>query len=222
MLLDLQDVSRVFRREKTTVEAVKHVSLQIESGEFVSIIGRSGSGKSTLINLITGLLQPTSGRIFLDGEELTALPDAQATKLRNARIGYVPQGQSTISNLSVIDNVRLPFFLFPREGTPDAKAEELLTRLGIGQLADAMPRSLSGGEQRRVAIARALINTPSLVVADEPTGDLDSANTQAIIRLFREIADGGTAVLMVTHEVDTTAAGDRVYRMEDGRLTQER
>ena len=219
-LLEARNVSREFRRGTVLVEAVRGVDLSIDAGQFVSIIGRSGSGKSTLVNLIVGLLNPTSGQILLENTDLGALTDVEATLFRGTHIGYIPQGQSTLSNLRVIDNVRLPFYLTGQKGNPDAEANELLERLGIGHLANAWPSSLSGGEQRRVAIARALINHPSILVADEPTGDLDEKNTGEIIRLFRGIADGGTAVLMVTHELDATAYGDVLYRMEDGRLTQ--
>lgn len=220
MLLEVQNVSREFRRGKTLVEAVRGASLGVDKGQLVSVIGRSGSGKSTLINLIVGLLRPTSGSIALDGTDLTGLSDDDMTRLRSARMGYVPQGQSTLSNLSVIDNVRLPFCLSGRRGSPDQDAQELLDRLGVGHLRYAWPSSLSGGEQRRVALARALINKPEIIIADEPTGDLDEKNTAAIMRLFRSVADSGTAVLMVTHEPDAASLADALYRMEEGRLTQ--
>ena len=221
MELEVRNLRKEFKREKITFDALKGVDLSAKDHEFISIIGNSGSGKSTFLNLLAGMLVPSDGAILIDGKDVTKQSDKEASRLRNTIIGYIPQGQSLLSNLSVIDNVRLPFFLSKREGNPDKKAKELLEELGIGHLANSYPNSLSGGEMRRVAIARALINDPKILLADEPTGDLDKENTEAIIGLFRRIADSGTAVIMVTHDLGTVSAADVNYVMDKGILTKE-
>ena len=218
MKLEVKDIKKDYKRGDRTFSAVKDVNLTVGSGDFISIAGHSGSGKSTLLNLIAGLLVPTSGEILIDGENAANASDEKASRLRNTLIAHVPQGQSLLSNLTVFDNVRLPFYLSNRDGDPSDEVIKLLEDLGIGHLSDSYPSSLSGGEARRVAIARALINKPSLLLADEPTSDLDSENTDEIISLFKRIAKEGTAVIMVTHDLRTVKAADRSYTMENGVL----
>ncbi len=217
--LEIKNLRKDYSRGETTFSAVKDVNLEVNGGDFISVVGHSGSGKSTLLNLIAGLLLPTSGEILLDGENTIFSSDEKASKLRNTVIGHVPQGQSLLSNLTVFDNVRLPYYLSDRDGDPSDQVHELLKGLGIESLAGSYPNSLSGGEARRVAIARALINKPAILLADEPTSDLDSENTGEIMSLFKHIAKEGTAVIMVTHDQRTTNAVDRSYTMEDGILT---
>ncbi len=217
--LEIRNLRKDYIRGETTFSAVKDVNLEVNGGDFISVIGHSGSGKSTLLNLIAGLLLPTSGEILLDGESVIISSDDKASGLRNTVIGHIPQGQSLLSNLTVFDNVRLPFYLSEREGDPSDQVHELLTGLGIGSLAGSYPNSLSGGEARRVAIARALINKPAILLADEPTSDLDAENTDEIMLLFKRIAKEGTAVIMVTHDQRTLNAVDRSYTMEDGILS---
>lgn len=221
MALEIKGLGKEFRQGDREVWAVKDINLSVPGGTFLSIVGRSGSGKSTLLNLIAGLLEPTEGDILLEGNSIVNLPDEQASLVRNSQIGYIMQGRSTLKTLNVLDNVRLPFYLAPREGEITQRAEQLLEQMGIGHLKQAYPAQLSGGELRRVAIARALINDPKLLLADEPTSDLDTENTEGIMRLFREIADRGTTVIMVTHELDTLQYGDEIYRMESGRIQKE-
>lgn len=218
MLLEVQELSKVYQLGDRTFSAVKDVNLAAEPGDFISILGRSGSGKSTLLNLIAGLLLPTSGAVVMRGRSLSALTDSEVSRLRNTDIGYITQGQSTLSNLTVLDNVRLPFYFFKREGDPTRRALALLEQVGIAHLADAYPRHLSGGELRRVSIARALMNAPALLLADEPTSDLDAQTTSEVMQIFAEIARGGTAVLLVTHELDTTSYGNTVLTMDGGVL----
>lgn len=218
MDLKIKDLGKDYKRGDRTFSAVKDVNLDVRSGDFISIAGHSGSGKSTLLNLIAGLLVPTKGEILIDGENAASISDEKASKLRNTLIAHVPQGQSLLSNLTVLDNVRLPYYLSNRKGDPSDEASKLLSDLGIAHLSDSYPSSLSGGEARRVAIARALINKPSLLLADEPTSDLDSENTDEIISLFKRIAKEGTAVIMVTHDLRTVKAADRTYTMESGEL----
>lgn len=217
--LEIKDLRKDYKRGETVFSAVKDVNLEVNGGDFISVVGHSGSGKSTLLNLIAGLLLPTSGEILLDGESAIISSDDKASRLRNTVIGHIPQGQSLLSNLTVFDNVRLPFYLSERGGDPSAQVHELLTGLGIGSLAGSYPNSLSGGEARRVAIARALINKPAILLADEPTSDLDAENTDEIMLLFKRIAKEGTAVIMVTHDQRTLNAVDRSYTMEDGILS---
>lgn len=217
--LEIRNLRKDYIRGETTFSAVKDVNLEVNGGDFISVVGHSGSGKSTLLNLIAGLLLPTSGEILLDGESVIISSDDKASGLRNTVIGHIPQGQSLLSNLTVFDNVRLPFYLSEREGDPSDQVHELLTGLGIGSLAGSYPKSLSGGEARRVAIARALINKPAILLADEPTSDLDAENTDEIMLLFKRIAKEGTAVIMVTHDQRTLNAVDRSYTMEDGVLS---
>ena len=221
MALEIKGLGKEFQQGDRGIWAVKNISLTVPDGTFLSIVGRSGSGKSTLLNLIAGLLEPTEGDILLDEKSIVNLSDEQASLLRNTQIGYIMQGRSTLKNLNVLDNVRLPFYLFPREGDITQRAEQILEQVGIGHLKQAYPAQLSGGELRRVAIARALINAPKLLLADEPTSDLDAENTEEIMKLFREIANQGTTVIMVTHELDTLRYGDEIYRMESGSIQKE-
>jgi putative ABC transport system ATP-binding protein len=176
-----------------------------------------------LLNIIAGLLKPDSGAVNLDGKSILTLSDLEASLLRNTQIGYVPQGQSLLANLTVLENVSLPQYLFKNDADPEKIATQalaLLEQVGIGHLAASYPKQLSGGELRRVSIARSLINKPGLVIADEPTGDLDSETTKGIMELFRRIAEEGAAVLLVTHELDTLEYGNRVYTMDGGKLTE--
>jgi putative ABC transport system ATP-binding protein len=218
-LLEFKELSKEYRRGGRAFNAVNHVSLSIEPGEFISIIGRSGSGKTTLLNMGVGLLKPTQGTVLFEGNDIYGLGDKDISFLRNEKIGYVPQGQSLLSNFTVLDNVCIPWFLFKREGDPEGRAFILLEKVGISPLAASYPRELSGGEMRRVSIARALINEPRLLIADEPTGDLDAQTTAGIMGLFRRIAEEGTAVLIVTHELDTLEYGNKTYLMDTGNLS---
>ncbi len=217
-MLEAIDVTRHYTRGTTPFAAVDGVSLRVEGGEFVNVLGRSGSGKSTLLSLFAGLLQPTSGAVRVLGQDLQALGDTGLSALRNDRLGIVPQGQSALRSLTVLENVALPHLLLPRAGDGRGKAMALLERLGIGHLAHSFPRELSGGELRRMAIARALINAPALLLADEPTSDLDAETTAQVLTLFRERAREGAAVIVVTHDRDALAYGTRACTMDAGIL----
>ena len=219
MALEIRNLSRMFLCGGREFYALKNVNLTVRQGDLVSIVGRSGSGKSTLLNLIAGLLAPTEGDVLWNAKKISRLADEEASRLRNEQIGYVMQGNSALANLTVWENVCLPWQLYPREGRVGKHAEKLLERVGIAHLRDAYPARLSGGEIKRMSIARALINQPGLLLADEPTGDLDKENTEEIMKLFRELADQGTTVLVVTHESDTLRYGDKTYSMEQGMLS---
>ncbi len=220
MALEVRNLTKEYIRGRTAFAAVNNVSFVVRPGDFVNIIGRSGSGKSTLVNMIACLLTPTEGSIEIDGSDITALKDKEASAYRNSKIGYISQGQSTLASLNVLDNVRVPFHLSKREGTSKEAALLLLERIGISHLAAAFPKHLSGGELKRVAIARALINHPDYVIADEPTSDLDVQTTAEIMELLKNIAETGTAVMMITHDMEALEYGSRTFVMDAGMLTE--
>ncbi|MFP3090275.1 ABC transporter ATP-binding protein [Treponema sp. TIM-1] len=217
-LLELKELTKEYQRGGRAFNAVNRVSLSVEPGDFISIIGRSGSGKTTLLNMGAGLLHPTHGSVLFEGKDIYGFKDKDISFFRNKKIGYVPQGQSLLSNFTVFDNVCIPWFLFKREGDVEGRAFILLEKVGISHLAASYPKELSGGEMRRAAIARALINEPRLLIADEPTSDLDVETTAEIMGLFSRIAQEGTAVLIVTHELDTLDYGNKTYSMDAGNL----
>jgi putative ABC transport system ATP-binding protein len=218
MMLELKNLTKAYQRGGRVFNAVNGVSLSVEPGDFISITGRSGSGKSTLLNMSAGLLRPTGGTVLFEGRDIHRLKDKELSLLRNEKIGYVPQGQSLLSNFTVFDNVCIPWYLFHREGDIEGRVFTLLEKVGISHLAASYPRELSGGEMRRASIARSLVNGPRLLIADEPAGDLDARTTAEIMELFDRIAGEGTAVLMVTHELDTLNYGKKIYSMDEGNL----
>ncbi|WP_243577999.1 ABC transporter ATP-binding protein [Clostridium minihomine] len=220
MLLEIKGLTKQYKLGEALFSAVEQVDLSIDKGDFISIIGRSGSGKSTFLNMLAGLLNPTAGSVELDGMDIYSLKEQEISRLRNTRLGYIPQGSCALSSLTVFDNVRLPFFLSKRQGDSAGRAAYLLEQVGISHLAEQFPSQLSGGELRRVLIARALMNEPDLLIADEPTSDLDVETTREIMELFGRIHQSGTAILLVTHELDTLEFGNRVLTMASGRLTQ--
>ena len=202
-------------------DAVSNASLDLCAGKFVVLKGRSGGGKSTLLNMLAGLLVPTSGHVLLGDTDMYALDDGQLSRLRNERIGVVPQGQTPLHSLSVVQNVTFPYLMYRADAHIESRAMELLERLGIRALADSYPCELSGGEMRRMAIARALICQPDVLLADEPTSDLDDENTQIALKLMREAADNGASVLVATHDQEAFAFADCVLRIDAGVLTRE-
>ena len=203
-----------------SLRAVQGVSLTLAAGEFVAIMGRSGSGKTTLLHLLAGLESPTSGRILFQGQDISRLNEDQLALWRREHVGLVFQAFHLIPTLSAVENVAFP--LFPTQVSPEERRRKALARLeqvGLGQRAGHRPGQLSGGEQQRVAIARALINRPSLILADEPTGNLDSQSGAEVIQLFRQLnRDQGVAVVLVTHDDEVAAMAGRVIEMKDGRI----
>lgn len=194
-----------------------HVSVGIESGDFMTVLGKSGGGKTTLLNLIAGIQKPTSGTITIAGRDLYSMCDRDSSRFRNAMIGYVPQRNGLFPHLTVLENVLLPTQLHDL-GREPMEASEMLETLGIGDLSGAFPKELSGGEQRRASIARALINRPDVLLADEPTSDLDRENTVAVMELLSRINRSGTTVIVVTHELDAAVYGKRLFHMDSGRM----
>lgn len=198
--------------------AVRPLDLELDPGSLTVITGRSGSGKSTLLSMLAGMLAPTSGAVTLDGADLYSLDERSRSRLRNAKIGLVPQGHTALRALSVLDNVLLPSVLYSRRRPPRRRAESLLEAVGIAELARVGPHELSGGELRRMAVARALLMEPGVVLADEPTAGLDEESTAAVLELLRKTAQEGAAVLVVTHEEEAARFADRVLTMNAGEL----
>lgn len=221
MIIEATGVSKEFARArggKRVFTAVHPLDIGLDEGQLTVISGHSGSGKSTLLTMLAGILTPTAGHVRVEGTDLYSLRDEERSRLRNARIGLVPQGNTALRALSVLDNVLLPSILYATDEAPAGRARELLDAVGLTDLADAKPTELSGGELRRMAIARALLMEPSIVLADEPTAGLDSANATAVLTLLRDAANAGAAVLVVSHEADARHFADRGYTMEDGHL----
>lgn len=222
MSIRAEGVTKEYIRESKGTNrffAVKETDITIESGALTVLMGRSGSGKSTLLNILAGLIVPSSGRVFLDETDLYALPDAELSRLRNKRIGVIPQGQTALHSLTVMENVMLPYTLYKDAGEKDEQyARYLLEQLDIAELAGAMPSELSGGELRRMAIARALVRKPGVILADEPTGDLDDENTETVFRCLKSFAQDGAAVLVVTHENGAEDYADRLLKMSAGTI----
>jgi len=223
MELRAENISmRYFRKrgEANFFEAVCPVSLTLKSGEMTVLKGKSGSGKTTLTHILAGLLNPSDGKVFLNETDLYALNDADLSRLRNEKIGVIPQGRSAVDTLTVYENILLPGMLYGKGEDRTAKAEEWMEKLGIAELRDAMPAELSGGELRRLAIARVLAGDPEVILADEPTGDLDDENTRIVLETFHSLAhEKNRLVFIVTHESDVLPYADRIMTMENGRLT---
>ncbi len=219
-LIEVKNVGKRYERGGRPFWALRNATLAVAEGEFVTLLGRSGSGKSTLLNIIVGLLSPTEGEAVLCSTPLSGLTDEAASELRNRSVGYVPQGAGVLSTLTVLDNVRLPWYLAHRGLEPEGRAQQLLEEVGLGDLANQYPSALSGGELRRVAIARALMCEPKVIVADEPTSSLDAQTAREVVSIFRRLADKGTGVLMVTHDTFSVDVSDRLYDMAEGVLTE--
>jgi putative ABC transport system ATP-binding protein len=220
MILEADALTKEYRRGDRPFLAVDHVSLQIEKGEFACVVGRSGSGKSTLLHMLAGMAFPTSGEVVFMGRGYSAMTDKELSRQRGSEIGYIMQGHCVLPNFTVLQNVLIPHYFNNSSTHPEGRAGLLLEKLSIGHLASQYPASLSGGELRRVSIARALFGAPYLLIADEPTGDLDSETTAEIMELFASIKKEGTSILMVTHELDLFQEADRRYVMESGRLSE--
>jgi len=216
--LETTDLIKEYTQGDQLVTALNNINFSVTNGEFMCITGRSGSGKSTLLNILAGLTLPTSGNVLLDGKNIFSLNDKALSLYRNTTLGCIPQQYSLMSNLTVLDNVRLPFHLAKREGDSTKTAQKLLKMVGLDKLAGRLPKRLSGGQLKRVVIARALINSPKFLLADEPTGDLDTQTTEEIMTIFKEIAKEGTAIVMVTHDIETTEYADKHFVMDSGKL----
>ena len=218
-LVDVKDICKVYNPGENEVRALDHVSLSIEKGEFVAIIGQSGSGKSTLMNMLGCLDVPTSGKYYLNGRDVSELTDDEQSDIRNREIGFIFQGFNLISNLTAQENVELPLIY---RGVPKKERERLavesLKIVGLSHRMDHKPNEMSGGQQQRVAIARAIAAKPPVILADEPTGNLDSASSKEILQILKELYKGGRTVILITHDNGIAAQAKRVIRILDGRI----
>ncbi len=222
-MIELEAVTRHYRMSGQTVRALDGVDLAIAAGEYVTLTGPSGSGKSTLLNVLGCLDRPDSGSYRLDGIEVRTLDDTAASRVRNGRIGFVFQSFHLLPRLTVLENVLLPT-RFSEHPDPEAptRAETLLQRVGLGDRMDHRPGQLSGGQMQRAAIARALVLKPALLLADEPTGNLDSRSAKDVLALIDEVHQGGQTVVMVTHDNEVAAHAPRQVRLRDGRIEHDR
>lgn len=219
VIIRLEDIFKIYGSGETEVKALSGVNLIVEPGEYCSIMGASGSGKSTMMNIIGCLDRPTSGRYYLDGEDVAQLNDTALAHVRNRKLGFVFQQFHLLPQLSALENVMLPMVY---ANVPDRerrdRAVEALTRVGLANRLNNKPTQLSGGQQQRVAIARAIVNQPVLLLADEPTGALDSHTTQEILNIFTELNASGMTVVMVTHEPDVARCTHRIIWFKDGQV----
>ena len=220
MLIDIRDLYKIYNEGKESeVRALDGVSLQIDKGEFVAIVGQSGSGKSTMMNVLGCLDIPTYGEYFLDGNDINTLTDKQLARIRNREIGFIFQGYNLIQELDALENVTLPLIyrgvsVFDREDM----AMEALAKVGMDDRAHHRPSEMSGGQQQRVAIARAIATSPPIIMADEPTGALDSRTGRHVLEILRELYRGGTTILLITHDDGIAATAKRVVRLSDGKI----
>lgn len=220
--IEATGVSRIYGdgSEEARTVALKNVNLRIDQGDFVAIIGPSGSGKSTLLNLIGGLDRPTSGKVLIDGVDISEIPNSELAKIRNRKLGFVFQSFNLVNRLTAVENVELPLLVtnMPK-GDVRKRALVQLELLGIGQKADRKPTQLSGGEQQRVAVARALATDPLIILGDEPTGNLDTKNTELIVEIFKRLNEElGKTIVIITHNVEVAAKAKKVISIRDGEI----
>ena len=222
-MIQLEDIQKVFRTEEVETVALGGVSLEVKKGEFVAVMGPSGCGKSTLLNILGLLDNPTSGRYWLDGEDVGQLKESQRTKVRKGQIGFVFQSFNLIDELNVEENVELPLtYLGVPKKERKQRVEEVLRRMAMSHRAHHFPQQLSGGQQQRVAIARAVVMNPKLILADEPTGNLDSKNGAEVMRLLSELnSDQGATIVMVTHSERDASFAQRIISLLDGQIVPE-
>ena len=219
-MIQINDVTKIYNMGSVEVPALAGVSLFIARGEMVAIMGSSGSGKSTLMNILGCLDVPTSGTYTLDGEDIGAAPDSRLAEIRNRKIGFVFQTYNLLPRLSALNNVELAL-MYGKHSNRRATATEALERVGLGDRVQHKPTELSGGQQQRVGIARALVKSPDIVLADEPTGNLDSTSGEEIMQILSELNSDGISVIIVTHEVDVAVRADRIVVMQDGLIVSD-
>ena len=218
-MIEIRDLQKTYRVGEIDVHALRGVDLSVQRGEFVAVVGPSGSGKSTLFHILGGLTPPTSGSIHIDGRDLLGMTEAERTDLRKTGVGFVFQKYNLLPTLTAADNIEIARDIAHQKGPIDPQFDEILGLLGLKGRLHHKPRALSGGEQQRVAIARAIVNHPALLLADEPTGNLDTANSEAVLGLLRDLNKRlGQTILMITHNPEAAAYADRIVKMRDGRV----
>jgi len=221
-ILQTENLSKIYKIGKVETHALRGVSIAVESGEFVAIMGQSGCGKSTLLHLLGGLLSPTSGKIIIDGEDLSKISDAQRTDIRRRKIGFVFQRFNLFPTLTADGNLKLAERIHAGNGGSADRRREVLRLLKLENKIDNKPLELSGGEQQRVALARAVINNPAIILADEPTGNLDSENSKIVLEMFRELNKKfNQTIIMITHNPEAAENCNRIIKMRDGLVVQE-
>jgi putative ABC transport system ATP-binding protein len=216
-MLELENITKVYKAGQTEVSALRGITCRIKTGEMVSIVGPSGSGKSTLMNIIGCLDRPTSGKYRLEGMEVDSLNDNQLAEIRNKKIGFVFQSFNLLPRVTALANVELPL-IYAGAGNRRQRALQVLESVGLAHRVNHTPSELAGGEQQRVAIARALVNNPSLILADEPTGNLDTQTSQEIMLIFKRLNEQGMTIVLVTHEPDIAAYTQRTIKVRDGQI----
>lgn len=220
-MIEIQDLKKVYHLGDVEVHALRGVNLSVATGEFLAVVGPSGSGKSTLFHILGGLTPPTSGSIHINGRDLLKMSDAERTELRKTTVGFVFQKYNLLPTLTAEENIAIARDIAGRNQEKDPQFEEILKLLGIAGRLHHKPRALSGGEQQRVAIARAIVNRPAILLADEPTGNLDTENSTAVLGLLRDLNDRlGQTILMITHNPEAAAYADRTVHMLDGRIVE--
>ena len=218
-IIAVHGLTKTYHVGDVEVHALRGVELEVRKGEFVAIIGASGSGKSTLFHILGGLTPASSGAVTINGRELAGMSNAERTDLRKTTVGFVFQKYNLLPTLSAADNIRIVQYIGGRHAGFDAGFQEILNLLGIADRMNHKPRALSGGQQQRVAIARGIVNSPAILLADEPTGNLDSENSAAVLKLMRDLNHRlGQTILMITHDPEAAAYADRIVRMKDGRI----
>jgi len=220
-MIRTEGLCRVYRKGEASVAALNDITLHIEAGEFVAVTGASGSGKSTLLNVLGCLDQPTAGSYHIHGQDVSTLADQELSAMRNRKIGFVFQSFNLVPHLNVLENIEIPLFY---HGTPGRERRrrciELIERVGLRQRMTHAPSELSGGECQRVAIARALANAPAIILADEPTGNLDRGTGREIMSLFQEMHASGKTLVIVTHDMQVAAYADRIIQLDEGKLNE--
>lgn len=222
-LIEIKDVYKIYNPGENEVRALDGVSLTIDEGEFVAIIGQSGSGKSTLMNTLGLLDRPTSGEYYLSGRDVSTLTDDEQSEIRNKQIGFIFQGFNLIPSLTAIDNVELPLvYRGMKKEERNRLSMEALERVGLGKRIHHRPSQMSGGQQQRVAIARAVAARPPVILADEPTGNLDSASGREVMRILHELSDEGRTIILITHDNEIAEEANRIIRIQDGKIVSDR
>jgi putative ABC transport system ATP-binding protein len=221
IIIQVRDLHKVYHVGDVDVAALRGVNLTVGRGEFLCVCGPSGSGKSTLFHILGGLTGATSGQVIVDGRDLSKISDAERTTMRKRLVGFVFQKYNLLPTLSAADNIAIARFIAGRDRAEDAQFSEVLALLGIGHRLNHKPRALSGGEQQRVAIARAIVNHPAILMADEPTGNLDSKNSEAVLGVLRDLNERlGQTILMITHDAHVATYGHRIVHMLDGQIVE--